>query len=509
MGITCLKKKNVQLEQKQDKSLKESNLKSAELYEPKMGQNENKQINQYHEFKIWNFQQNRWLQLKSFQVNFTLENQIKYIYNGEILRIEEQKAQIGRTEVLTNLEQIKFLQWRGDYGKNLKKNGRWTAFWKSKQLKKVGGYYLEDGSKQGLWKEIMKNYCSQCKIFEMGEYQKNQKIGQWDYIYKKRKIGGGLYNEQAQKNGKWIELINGFHENRLVTLRCEYKNGKKVGIEDIWYEDHGNILNQQILYDILCVFVFLVVADCIVKRFDDQVGQLDGMLRWIIFFQINELWLIQEWQKSRELGYFVQKQKDVKINYIVFIISLFLYISGGGQYDEGGNEYKLGDWVEISDEYNDQSKEMFFGAYDNGKKVGVWNILYINEWKQKYIIQLQSQYNSKNSKISRGELYDIIKDGMWDGLQDEFKDIIQLIHKGEYNNGKKVGQWDIFLNWNGQQKIGGGSYENGVKFGNWIDLDCSFEINKQVTYTGQYNDGFKDGDRNLFNSNKCKNVLQK
>lgn len=45
--------------------------------------------------------------------------------------------------------------------------------------------------------------------------------------------GGGLYDENGVKLGKWIELSDGFSINSKIISNGEYKNDKKVGRWDI------------------------------------------------------------------------------------------------------------------------------------------------------------------------------------------------------------------------------------------------------------------------------------
>ncbi|CAD8104077.1 unnamed protein product [Paramecium primaurelia] len=84
------------------------------------------------------------------------------------------------------------------------------------------------------------------KVLESGEYQNDKRSGIWVYIYDNNKIGGEQYNEQGQKNGKWIKLSD---INTQLTYIGEYKKGQKVGK---WDTDFNYFGNKQIgggLYD--------------------------------------------------------------------------------------------------------------------------------------------------------------------------------------------------------------------------------------------------------------------
>lgn len=56
----------------------------------------------------------------------------------------------------------------------------------------------------------------------------------------------------------------------------------------------------------------------------------------------------------------------------------FNLFSGGGSYDEEGQEIKIGKWTEKSDGYLDRSQVTYNGEYKNDKKVGRWDIMFKN-----------------------------------------------------------------------------------------------------------------------------------
>ncbi|CAD8181137.1 unnamed protein product [Paramecium pentaurelia] len=307
------------------------------------------------------------------------------------------------------MEQIKHLKWQGVHEMSDKKHGRWIAFWNGEILSEVGGYF-ENGLKQGLWKELFKNYSSHSKSYESGEYQNDKRSGMWIYIYDNNIIGGGKYNEQGQKSGKWIELSDSFNCNSQLTYYGEYKGGKKVGRWDIKYKN-------------------------------EPIGK-----------------------------------------------------NGGGLYNEGGQGIKIGSWVEVDDNFNDSSEITHNGKYKNGQKIGRWDI-HLN--CQGLIKQIG------------GGLYDERGDGhkvgKWIELSEGFYKTYQIIFNGNYQNGKKVGQWDIYLN---NEKIGGGLYDEmgeGKKIGRWIEVGVEFIDSFQITQNGEYKNGKKIGQWDIFQKNTCGN----
>ncbi|CAD8144089.1 unnamed protein product [Paramecium pentaurelia] len=463
MGNACSNNKSFQ--NKKDKISQQS----AQQQKTKNGQNENQNIIQEYECTYWHSNQHRWIQ-KNCKITLSRQKEIIYIIDGSIHRIEKLLDSLQRPEVFTNFEQIQYLQWYGNYDQNLKKVGKWTAYWKGKYLSQVGGYYSEDGSKQGIWKEIMKQFCGKCQVFELGKYQNNQKSGLWIYFYGNKKIGGGFYNEQAQKKGQWIELSENFNDEAQVMYKGEYKNGQKLGIWNI-LDNNRNMQKYNIQFNnnfCVCVFSGGGLYD------EGSDGVKLGLWVEILngFNNYSQVIYKGRYQNGKKVGRWDVQFQDVQENKQI----------GGGSYDEGGHEIKWGNWVEILDGFCCNCQVTHNGEYKNGNKIGKWDI-----WL------LDSQ---ENQKIGGG-LYDEggvgIKVDNWVELLDGNRCIAQVTQKGQYKNGKKVGEWDILYE---NQKIGGGQYDegcNGIKIGRWIDLDDEFYYNKQVIYKGEYDYGKKIG----------------
>ncbi|CAD8081402.1 unnamed protein product [Paramecium primaurelia] len=429
-----------------------------------------------------------------------------------ILRKELIFNDIKNPEILKNIEQIKYLSWYGEYDQNKRKIGKWKAYWNGNELRDVGGYY-QNGLKQGLWKELFKNYWNQAQVYEIGEYFNDQKRGRWNFIYENKKIGFGSYKEQGLKEGKWKELSDKFWEGSQVTYDGEYQNGKKVGKWDIQYQNTHD--NKQIgggFYhqgpNEIKIGTWIEISNGFWR--DQQItnkglykyGKKVGL--WDIWYQIN------------------------------FGIKKYFKI-GDGSYDEEGDEIKNGKWIELSDGFRDYSQIIHKGRYKNGKKIGRWRIYWrfdkyhqigggqydqegngmkigdwIEEsdgfWRHSFVTYNGKYQNGEkvgrwdtklNTKQIGGGFYsekgDGMKMGRWIELRRGFWRDLQVIYDGEYKNGNKVGRWDIlFLRENEKEftKIGGGSYEesgNGYKIGKWIDLSYDFEKQNQIIYCCEYN----------------------
>ncbi|CAK67650.1 unnamed protein product (macronuclear) [Paramecium tetraurelia] len=267
----------------------------------------------------WDYKKARLVKTK-VQIRITSENNLIYsTLEGVVLRDLQREIyqdNFGYLEVLKNIEQIAHLQWHGEYGQNYRKLGKWEATWDGETLQNVGGYYQE-GLKEGLWKEPIKNYWSKAQVFESGEYFHNKRQGRWNFTQQNKNInqtiGGGSYNEQAKKNGKWTELHEGVYDDLQVTWDGEYKNGQKVGS---W-----NIMNDN--------------------------------LKMLMI--INNIY------------------------------------SGGGSFGDGDG-FKQGSWVELWNGFTCFSWVTENGEYQNGKKVGRWDMWYKDyDNKQSFKMQKKPQ----------------------------------------------------------------------------------------------------------------------
>ncbi|CAD8213201.1 unnamed protein product [Paramecium pentaurelia] len=349
--------------------------------------------------------------------------------NGD--KIYKQKQQILRREKIIsgqkdetkfdNLEQIKHLDFKGQYGINGFKIKLWNYFWKGKKV--GGGSYNLFGKKVGKWSDLCENYWDEKNIIEEGYYKENNRVGNWTFKWNNRQIGGGQYDQNGEgtKIGNWMELSHNFNCRHQVFDNGEYLNNKKVGKWDIKY-------------------------------------------------------------------------KNPVENYFKPI--------GGGSYDNGINEIKIGNWIELSPHFKENFQIIYTGLYQNGRKVGKWEIKY------KY-------QNEKQFKPIGGGSYDNggdeIKIGKWIEINEYFKQNSQIIYIGQYKNGIKIGKWDIkYKNQDEEQfkSIGGGTYDIGIeekKVGQWIELCKRFNWDSQIIFIGQYLNGRKAGRWDIqYKKGECK-----
>ncbi|CAD8211455.1 unnamed protein product [Paramecium pentaurelia] len=391
------------------------------------------------------------------QINLTKNNKINYCRDGATLRIDQVKDTTNKYQIFQNFEQIQFFQWLGNFGENNQKIGRWTATWKEENLKNVGGQYSEDGKKQGLWKEIIKNFCNHAKVFEVGEYMNGFRKAIWSYLYNDKEIGGGSYDIEGNgiKIGRWIQLSDDFFQQSQVTYNGEFQNGKKIGRWDILFKGLYQKKFQQILAE-----VDLMKKERIVLRLEDGLNYRMDLKIILKQFQMENIKMAKKNQDEKEFKQF-----------------------GCGSYNNGS---KTGMWIELKDGFNDYSQITYRGKYKNGNKFGIWSVLY-------------RKFDEKEFKQIGGGFYDELgngfKIGIWSELNDDFRYNCQLTYHGEYKNGKKVGSWDLFYRKHDEKefkKIGGGSYNEedyGNKIGRWIELNDVFDNYSQITENGEYKNG--------------------
>ncbi|CAD8131226.1 unnamed protein product [Paramecium sonneborni] len=417
-----------------------------------------------------------------------------------------------------------FFNNQGENSKNKNKNGGWNAIWNKQPLKDFGGYY-KAGKKQGLWKYLFPNYSNQEKIFEIGEYNNGLKIGRWKYIYKNQKIGGGFFNIDGQKIGKWIDLDEGFQASKKVIFCGEYdQKSIKVGRWDIMY--CGLQSNREYKQ--------------IGGGSYDQEGNQKKFGKWVELFE-----KFRDDAKVTYNGEYNNNNMKVGRWDIMYCDRGEEYKQiGGGSYDQEGNQKKFGKWVELFEKFRDDAKVIYNGEYNmNNMKIGRWDIMYCDrgeEYKQMQILwNLQETYLIiQKNIISGGGSYDEEgnqkKIGKWVELDQKFRHEMKVIHNGEYNNNNmKVGRWDIMycdrgeeykqmqILWNLQETYliiqkniisGGGSYDeegNQKKIGRWIELYENFNhYFYQITYNGEYNmNSMKVGRWNVLNLNFANQII--
>ncbi|CAD8174435.1 unnamed protein product [Paramecium octaurelia] len=447
------------------------------------------------ESNYWDDQSQRFLKIK-LNTLFNSENKIICSKDGQILRMYQFSQQsdylkdhVNNEEELNNLDQIKYLRWFGKQGEKNYKVGNWEAVWKDQILSDVGGYYSNNGQKQGIWTDLIKMYWSESQVYEVGEYENGIKVGRWKLLYDGQEIGGGSYNFQGNKDGKWFELSDNFWNKGQVMYYGEYFNGKKVGLWDILYKskNDNNLLK------------FVGCGTYAQERKYDSIQINIKQGRWIE--QSDQFWdegqIIHSgvYKDGIKVGNWDTLYKSNKLNSNYELM-------GGGSYElkEGDNDFydpiKSGSWIELSDGFRELNQIIYTGVYKNGKKTGYWDVLF------KSIEANQFKKIGGGQYINKGQ-NDSVKDGDWIELSSKFNSFNQLTYNGKYRDGNKVDRWDAFFKQQGENYnfyfIGGGVYSSTiidgatVKNGRWVEMSDSFWEQSEVTLEGKYQYGIKVG----------------
>ncbi|CAD8150614.1 unnamed protein product [Paramecium octaurelia] len=424
------------------------------------------------EIQVLDIQVDKWDQnqerLIKTQIRITIkvDHYIEYSLDGVVLRNELIYDDSNYPEIATNLDQIKHLNWLGEYGCNKRKFGKWVVTWNSKVLKDVDGYY-DNGLKQGLWNEPIRNYWSKAQVFERGVYYNNQKCGTWIFIQENKRIGGGQYNNQGQKDGKWVELSDSYYNLSQVTYKGEYKNGNKVGKWEYYLNSETNKLIGGGIYQ----------------------EAVKGSIKSGKWIELSDSFSIGS-QITQE-GYYNNGKKVGGWNIIWNDNNINKKI-GGGLYD---CSIQVGRWIELIKDFGGgqgQSQIIYNGEYQNGRKVGRWNIMYQEYWEKYFVNVGGGLYDEQSS----------IKIGQWIEVSENFgsrKGQSFVNYIGEYKNSDRIGQWDIwykyYVDGYKNKKIGGGLYDNrgSSKIGMWVEVCDGFEMNLQIIYKGEYQNGKKVG----------------
>ncbi|CAD8116048.1 unnamed protein product [Paramecium sonneborni] len=441
-------------------------------------------FNNIQEYEFTSTNPSSFKQIRSkFQVVSLEEKENMYIFDGEILKMQndqlserdqvKQFSQKQKPELFKNLEQIKCFQQIENYGSNKQEYFKLESYWSGEKLYEVGGFYSKNGLKQGLWKETLKNFTIKAQLYFLGEYVNNKRVGKWRYIYKNKKIGGGFYNQLGQASGQWIEMSDSFCEESQILYYGYYNNGQKVSEWSILFRSEFEGQFKEVgggLYDNRAQETSIKIG-----KWMELNDGFNGRSQVYYCGDYNSGFKIDRWD--------IYLNKDKRHQLI-----------GGGLYKhlDRNTSIKDGKWIELSDGFWNQSQITYCGDYKNGKKVGKWDIY----WKQ----------GESNNKIGGGSYDELFKGisfkiGKWIELIDGFYSKAQVIFVGVYNQGKKIGKWNISWKQNGQNQytnIGGGQYhkyqEDTVKVGQWIEMSEGFWDQSQITYCGNYkNDGKKMG----------------
>ncbi|CAD8128977.1 unnamed protein product [Paramecium sonneborni] len=358
----------------------------------------------------------------------------------------------------------------GEY-KNGLKNGFWRIIIFILDGDDVvgGGLYDDKGKKSGEWIEIIENG-DLVLISEVGLYRYGVKFGQWDtyFLFNNQKIGGGCYNEQGLKSGQWIEQHDQNNLDQIITHSGEYNEGKKMGC---W----KTILNDEGLFS------------KIGGGFYNNQGQKIGQWIDILSQTYNELSLCNQIQLVLINGCYKDGEKNGQFDTYIYSKELTKAQKiGGGYYFDG---MKVGKWIEINQNYSSNCIDSIIqhGRYSAGMKIGIWETSKAQKirdfgyygsngdkegkWIEQFI------YTCMINLFSMGQYSKGKKIGIWQIMYLKSKKDIIIIDFGSYKDGIKHGKW-IEIEEN--QITHHGYYNNGIKIGTWEKINVGIPSNEDL-----------------------------
>lgn len=336
--------------------------------------------------------------------------------------------------------------------KNGKPEGYWYTYYPNGIIKSEGNrknflldstwiFYAENGDlkskinyKKGLKIGVKVYYSDSCNIVKEENFYNDVRHG-YSYLYydlpgkiKKQEI----YFDQGKEEGKGYEFSG--EDGRIITV-LNYKKGTFVGKESI---------NRK-----------------------DKKGKKKGV--WKKFYDSGKLKEECRYKNDLLNGYFKTYDKTGKL------LEAILYINGVPQ--TFAEEI---DVVDIKREFYADASVKKEGAYDsNGKEHGAF------------------KYFNKEGKIEKTEVYHhgiLLLRGRVDeldkrqGLWEEFYFDGTLKSKGEYKDGKKIGEWLFYFN-SGELEQKGTFLEGELETGTWI----WYHENGQILREENFRKGKEDG----------------
>ncbi|CAD8157760.1 unnamed protein product [Paramecium octaurelia] len=254
------------------------------------------------------------------------------------------------------------VSFKGEY-KNGKKVKKWDTFYK--QDIKGGGLYDENEYKNGRWIILDENFGSLCQVTWSGQYSKGIRFGRWEIYFKDQIIGGGIYDYNGIKQGQWVELHSQFWDQQCIRFKGEYSDGRKQGYWETlqqnqrigggyydldgmkqgkWIQLHQKFLKQNLFF----------IGDYVDSR---KSGKWDAILdQRLIGCGLYE-------DNGQKIGYWIDLHEPYMNSCISYLgkyndgkkygkwKTFFQYQQiEGGYYDENG--YKSGKWIELDGNQN-------------------------------------------------------------------------------------------------------------------------------------------------------------
>lgn len=303
------------------------------------------------------------------------------------------------------------------------------------------------------------------------------KDGEFDGLYKTYTSEGKLLTEQMMKNGERHGLKRGYFSNGQVMYESQYKNGKKHGKEERWDPD-GSPAAEYYFVD----------------------GDRDGLST--NYFDDGSVRKTQEYKERKRVG-------ETKLFYENGELRRHETRNDEGQlmtsrsYDKNGQLKRSRDHVETDKGLVDERK--WFN--DSGQLTRLSRQAVEGNWR------LTERYDEDGNVRDRRELKDYDLDGLYisrsgnglervnyiDGKRDGPYTVTDgegnVTSSGEYDHGKKVGEW-----------VTEGGYgvlkETYNRAGKLTGLRESYDENGNLRFREHYKNGVLDGEYGEYSDGK-------
>ncbi|CAK76178.1 unnamed protein product (macronuclear) [Paramecium tetraurelia] len=394
--------------------------------------------------------------------------------NVRINQFREQNTKYAT--ILTNIDQVQKLKWGTQ---NLQYTVKWCPIWEARIIINAGGEVDKNNLKIGKWVELSDNYCNISQVTHEGIYNNGLRIGKWVTYFKENIICEGEYNSKGVEIGNWVHVHDRFSNNYQIIYQGEYKNGKKFG--------------QWNIIDISTQNKF-VIGGGLYGTEGEKVGKWTELHNNFANFNSSNKYGCQIlWKGNYRNGKKIGKW-DILYSKELKFVDKYECI-GGGLYDE--TELKKGIWVELSENFNNCSQVRSFGEYDNGKKIGRWNIQIRDEKKDNFITIGGGQYDDEGKQKGKWiELYQNFRRCQKNNnfLATPNSDLWGIIRK-ELN--KDSGDCILGIFFIKIFNIGNfqlvnllssvGAYNFGQKNGKWMESDLQLNFTAVYWYLHQFN----------------------
>lgn len=324
-------------------------------------------------------------------------------------------------------------------------------------------YYVDDLQRK---RGILTQYYLNGRIKALIPYENDKINGIIQEFYSFGELMTEATYENGLENGMWYD----FYPSGSVRSEINYINGKGEGSLKFWYT------NARIAYERL--FTNNTASNSV--KLWDQNGLFMGEREWVIEESDDgeiEIFFIES---NRKVGLTLKLYDNGLYKYVGFYYDGLkedywqIYYRDGSVRVEGAyfNDLKTGQWIEHERELSIPKNETvtYSGKYINGKRTGIWTGI-----RENGTIKSQGAYISG------------VKEGSWMEQDIDFHSKEWLTYSGNYNNGKKVGEWTVSYE-NGSLKEKG-YYSNNRKDGLW---QIWYE-NGQLQAEGFYMENDKSG----------------